>query len=221
VITLTNPDVTGSSVPSLTFEVACDGREDLQESTASLGQYAIGVADLLGAATHRRNLGAVASLRPQWPILVASLSSMLPSGRGVTNYGVLRSHSSPRMTSLSPSREARTYAKANPPRLAAFCVFPPSSTCVFRSSQTYNPTPVLLLAWYVDKDTTRAFSELRRPYESHRQASSPDGGGLYKVLYSISGSSSRELAGLWICECNGSVFSDLRRTTLTIIQGLY
>ena len=41
------------------------------------------------------------------------------------------------------------------------------------------------------------------------------------VLYSISGSSSKELVGLWICECNGGVFSELRRTTLTIIQGLY
>ena len=84
----------------------------------------------------------------------------------------------------------------------------------------YNPAPVLLLAWYVDKDATRASSELRRPCKSHIQASSPDGRAFARgimMLYSISGSSRRELAGLRICECSGGILSKLRRTTLTII----
>jgi hypothetical protein len=52
-----------------------------------------------------------------------------------------------------------------------------------------------LLAWYVDKDATRASSELRRPCEGHRQASCPDSKGPYNgvvMLYSIPGSSNRE-----------------------------
>jgi len=67
----------------------------------------------------------------------------------------------------------------------------------------YSPAPVLLLAWYVDQDATRASNELRRPCESHRQASCSDSKGLHKgvvMLYSIPGSSNRELTGLWICK---------------------
>ena len=41
------------------------------------------------------------------------------------------------------------------------------------------------------------------------------------MFCSIPDSSNRELAGLWICKCDGGVFSEPRRTTLTIIQGLY
>jgi hypothetical protein len=102
---------------------------------------------------------------------------------------------------------------------------PPKTAMVrFPMRRQYSPTLVLLLAWYVDEDATRASNELRRPCESHRQASCSDSKGPHKgvvMLYSIPSSSNRELAGLWICKCDGGVFSEPRRTTLTIIQGLY
>ena len=72
----------------------------------------------------------------------------------------------------------------------------------------YNPPPVLLLAWYVPGDATRASSELRRPCESHRQASCSDSKGPHRgvvMSYSIPGSSDRELAGLGYVNVMGGV----------------